>query len=340
MKNLMPHGYRVTALVLLIVVLFVLNLFEGSIHIPASDVLDILLGNGSIKPSWNYIILEYRLPHAITALLCGASLAASGLLLQTAFRNPLADPSIFGISSGAALGVAIVMLMLGGTLSVGSLQFSGFVAVIAAAFAGAMLVTAIIFFFSTIVKNHVMLLIIGIMTGYVVSSAITLLNFFATDEGVKTYVMWSMGSFEGVNMSHMPFFATTTLLGLVGTMLLIKPLNALMLGDNYARNLGFSIRRIRNWLLIVTGLLTAIVTAFCGPISFIALAVPHITRLLLHTDDHRHLLPATVLCGAIVALVCNFLCFLPGESGIIPLAAITPLMGAPVIIYIIIKGKK
>ena len=328
-----------TALAVLIVALFFLNIFEGSISIPASEVIDILMGGEGSKPSWHYIVMESRLPQAITALLCGGALAASGLLLQTAFRNPLADPSIFGISSGAGLGVALVMLMLGGSLSVGSLQFSGFVAVILAAFVGAMTVTAIIFFFSTIVKNHVMLLIIGIMIGYLTSSAITLLNFFATDEGVKSYVMWGMGSFGGVNMGHMPIFAAVTLTGLVGTMLLIKPLNALMLGDRYAENLGFNIRNIRNWLLIVTGLLTAITTAFCGPVSFIGLAVPHMARLLLRTDNHRILLPATVLCGASVALICNAICFLPGESGIIPLAAVTPMMGAPVIIYIIVKGK-
>ena len=329
----------IVILLLLIVALFLLNIFEGSISIPASEVMDILMGGEGSKPSWHYIVMESRLPQAITALLCGGALAASGLLLQTAFRNPLADPSIFGISSGAGLGVALVMLMLGGSLSVGSLQFSGFVAVIMAAFVGAMTVTAIIFFFSTIVKNHVMLLIIGIMIGYLTSSAITLLNFFATDEGVKSYVMWGMGSFGGVNMGHMPVFATVTLVGLAGTLLLIKPLNALMLGDRYAENLGFNIRHIRNWLLIVTGLLTAITTAFCGPVSFIGLAVPHIARLLLRTDDHRILLPATVLCGAAVALICNAICFLPGESGIIPLAAVTPMMGAPVIIYIIVKGK-
>ena len=329
----------IVILLLLIVALFLLNIFEGSISIPASEVMDILMGGEGSKPSWHYIVMESRLPQAITALLCGGALAASGLLLQTAFRNPLADPSIFGISSGAGLGVALVMLMLGGSLSVGSLQFSGFVAVIMAAFVGAMTVTAIIFFFSTIVKNHVMLLIIGIMIGYLPSSAIPLLNFFATDEGVKSYVMWGMGSFGGVNMGHMPVFATVTLVGLAGTLLLIKPLNALMLGDRYAENLGFNIRHIRNWLLIVTGLLTAITTAFCGPVSFIGLAVPHIARLLLRTDDHRILLPATVLCGAAVALICNAICFLPGESGIIPLAAVTPMMGAPVIIYIIVKGK-
>jgi iron complex transport system permease protein len=327
-------------LVLLIAVLFALNLFGGSVDIPASDVLNILLGGEGQKPSWHYIVIESRLPQAITALLCGAALAASGLLLQTAFRNPLADPSIFGISSGAGLGVALTMLLLGGSLSIGSLQLGGFIAVIMAAFVGAMLVTAIIFFFSTMVKNNVMLLIIGIMIGYLSSSAITLLNFFATDEGVKSYMVWGMGSFGGVTMAHTPIFATITIAGIIGTLMLIKPLNALMLGDRYAENLGFNIRHIRNWLLVITGVLTAITTAFCGPISFIGLAVPHIARLLFRTDNHRLLLPATLFCGAAVALLCNIICYLPGENGIIPLGAVTPIMGAPVIIYIITKGKK
>ena len=327
-------------LTMLIAVLFALNIFGGSIAIPAADVLDILTGGEGQKASWRYIVLESRLPQAITALLCGGALAASGLLLQTAFRNPLADPSIFGISSGAGLGVALTMLLLGGSLSLGSLQLGGFVAVIMAAFLGAMLVTAIIFFFSTMVKNHVMLLIIGIMIGYLSASAITLLKFFATDEGVKSYMVWGMGTFGGVTTAHLPIFATVTIAGIIGTLLLIKPLNALMLGDRYAENLGFSIRRIRNWLLIVTGLLTAITTAFCGPVSFIGLAVPHIARLLFRTDNHQLLLPATLLCGAAIALLCNIICYLPGESGIIPLGAVTPLMGAPVIIYIIVKGKR
>ena len=327
--------------VLAIAILFVLNLFEGSIRIPAADVLDILLGRGEgLKPSWQYIILESRLPQAITAVLCGGALAVSGLLLQTAFRNPLADPSIFGISSGAGLGVALVMLFLGGSLSVGSLQLSGFVAVIIAAFVGAMTVTAIIFFFSTLVRHNVMLLIIGIMIGYLSSSAITLLNFFATDEGVKSYMVWGMGSFGGVTMGNMPFFSSVTLAGLLGAVLLIKPLNALMLGDRYAENLGVNIRRVRNWLLVVTGLLTAITTAFCGPVAFIGLAVPHIARMLFRTDNHQLLLPATILCGSAIALLCNFICHLPGESGIIPLGAVTPMMGAPVIIYVIVKRLK
>ena len=323
------------ALSLLIIVLFVLNLVMGSVNIPVGDVFSILMGDRSLKPSWQFIVLESRLPQAITATLCGGALAVSGLMLQTAFRNPLAGPSVFGINSGAGLGVALVMLLLGGGLSVGSLQVSGFAAVLVAAFVGAMAVMALIFFFSTLVRNNVMLLIVGIMIGYITNSAISLLNFFATDEGVKSYMVWGMGSFSGVSMANMPVFAGVTLLGLFASLLLIKPLNALLLGDRYAENLGVDILKVRNWLLIVTGLLTAVTTAFCGPVAFIGLAVPHIARLLLSTDNHRVLLPATILCGAVVALVCNLLCFLPGETGVIPLNAVTPLIGAPVIIYVI-----
>ena len=337
----LSNSYGVAALVLVIVLLASLNLLLGSIRIPARDVVSILLGHTEgMKASWCYIVMEVRLPQVITALLSGGALAVSGLMLQTAFRNPLADPSIFGISSGAGLGVALTMLLLGGSISVGSLQIGGFVAVIAAAFIGAMLVTAVIFSFSTLVKSNVMLLIIGIMIGYLSSSAISLLNFFATDEGVKSYMVWGMGSFGGVSMAHLPWFTLAIMLGLTGAIMLVKPLNALMLGDRYAENLGVNIRRTRNMLLVITGLLTAITTAFCGPIAFIGLATPHITRMLFRTDDHRVLLPATILCGSVIALLCNLICYLPGESGVIPLGAVTPLMGAPVIIYVIVKGRK
>ena len=328
-------------LTVVMVALFVLNLVKGSIDIPVGDVVNILMGDTeNVKPSWQYIVMESRLPQALTAILCGAALAVCGLMLQTAFRNPLAGPSIFGINSGAGLGVALVMLLLGGSLSVGSVSVSGFVAVLAAAFIGAMAVMALIFFFSTIVRSHVMLLIIGIMIGYIANSAISLLNFFATDEGVKSYMVWGMGSFGGVSMKYMGTFAAITVLGLVGSLLLMKPLNALLLGDRYAENLGVNIQKVRNWLLFVTGLLTAITTAFCGPVAFIGLAVPHIARLLLTTDNHRFLMPATMLCGAVVALLCNVICVLPGESGVIPLNAVTPIIGAPVIIYVIIRERR
>ena len=324
-------------LTLAIMLLFVLNLVMGSVSIPLGDTVSILLGDYDVKPSWQFIIMQSRLPQALTASLCGSALAASGLMLQTAFRNPLAGPSVFGINSGAGLGVALVMLFLGGSISAGSVNLTGFVAVLVAAFLGAMAVMAIIFFFSTIVRSHVMLLIIGIMIGYIANSAISLFNFFATDEGVKSYLVWGLGSFGGVPMRIMPWFALITIIGLVGSLLLIKPLNALMLGDHYAENLGVHIIRTRNWLLIITGLLTAVTTAFCGPVAFIGLAVPHIARLLLKTDNHRSLLPATMLMGAAIALLCNLISFLPGENGIIPLNAITPLIGAPVIIYVILK---
>jgi iron complex transport system permease protein len=184
-----------------------------------------------------------------------------------------------------------------------------------------------------------MLLIIGIMIGYVSSSAISLLNFFATEEGVRSYMVWGMGNYSGVSMQMMPAFAAIVLIGLVASLILVKPLNALLLGEQYAESLGVKTRSVRNWLLVVTGLLTAITTAFCGPIAFIGLAVPHIARLLLHTENHRRLLPGTILCGSIVALLCNLICYLPGERGVIPLNAVTPLIGAPVIIYIIARRR-
>ena len=328
------------ALGVLIVALFVLNILVGSVSIPAEDIGRILFTDGAdVKPSWRYIILQSRLPQALTALLAGGALAVSGLMLQTAFRNPLAGPSVFGINSGAGLGVALVMLWLGGSFSAGSLSISGFLAVLVAAFIGAMSVMAVIFFFSTVVRSHVLLLIIGIMIGYISNSAISLLNFFATDEGVRSYMVWGMGSFGGVSQTMMPYFASVSLLALAGSLLLIKPLNALLLGDRYAQNLGINIIRVRNWLLVITGVLTAIVTAFCGPVAFIGLAVPHMARLLLRSDNHRVLMPATILMGAVVALLCNVLCFLPGESGVIPLNAVTPLIGAPVIIYVITNNR-
>lgn len=322
-----------------ILLLFGLNLTTGSVQIPFTDVLDILCGRFAGKESWQYIILENRLPQALTALLCGASLSVCGLMLQTAFRNPLAGPDVFGMSSGAGLGVALVMLLLGGTVSTSLFTVSGFLAILTAAFLGAITVTALILFLSTLVRNSVLLLIVGIMVGYVSSSAVSLLNFFASEEGVKSYMVWGMGNFGGVSMSHIPLFSLLCLVGIMGALLLVKPLNILLLGPQYAESLGISTRRLRNLLLLIVGLLTAITTAFCGPISFIGLAIPHIARLLFRTDNHQVLLPGTVLTGAAIALLCNFICFLPGEMGVIPLNAVTPLIGAPVIIYVIIQRR-
>lgn len=326
-------------LVASIIMLFAINLIVGSVRIPLADVCDILFDKFEGKESWKYIVMENRLPQALTAMLCGASLAVCGLMLQTAFRNPLAGPDVFGISSGAGLGVAIVMLFLGGSVSTTLFTISGFLAILTSAFIGAIVVTMIILFLSTMVRNSVLLLIVGLMVGYVSSSAVALLNFFASEEGVKSYMVWGMGNFGGVSMNHMLLFALLCLVGIIASIFLIKPLNIMLLGTQYAESLGINIRQIRNLLLVTVGLLSAVTTAFCGPISFIGLAIPHISRLLFRTDNHQILLPGTVLTGAVIALFCNLICYLPGELGIIPLNAVTPLIGAPVIIYVIIKRR-
>lgn len=327
---------------LAIALLFALNLFLGSVAIPPGQVLNALLGAEVEKSSWAYIVLESRLPQAVTALLCGASLAASGLMLQTAFRNPLAGPSILGITNGASLGVAIVMLLSGGVIGAGifgaDIHVAGLLAVITSAFLGAMAVMAILLLLSRVVRNSVMLLIVGIMVGYLTGSLISLMNAFASADNVHSYVMWGMGSFSDVSLSQLPWFAVVSLVGLLLAILLIKPLNALLLGDDYARNLGFDITRIRTLLLVATGLLTAISTAFCGPVSFLGLATPHIGRMMIGTDNHKLLLPITILTGAAIALLCNLLCILPSDT-ILPLNAVTPIIGAPVILYVILKAR-
>ena len=323
-----------------ILLLLAANLVFGSVSIPLEAVWSILCGEEVEKASWTFILWESRLPQAITALLCGAALAVSGLMLQTAFNNPLAGPSILGINSGASLGVALVILAAGGSISTQMFSLSSFFSMILGAFAGSLLVMALILFFSTLIKSNLMLLITGIMIGYITSSAIALLNFFATAEGVHSYMIWGMGNFGGVSLEQLPAFALLTGIGLLLSILLIKPLNALLLGPRYAENLGVNIKRTRNLLLIATGILTAVTTAFCGPISFIGLAVPHMARLLLGTSNHNVLLPVTLLLGGLVALLCNLICMLPGESGLIPLNAVTPILGAPVIIYVIINQRR
>lgn len=329
-----------TVLVALILLLMTASLMFGSVHIPADAVADILLGHEVEKSSWSFIIWESRLPQCITAALCGAALSASGLMLQTVFNNPLADASILGISSGASLGVALVMLAGGGTLSAGAFTLSGFLSVILGALAGASLIMGIILFLSTLLRNPVMLLIAGIMTGYITSSAISLLNFFSTAEGVHSYIIWGLGNFGGVSLDQLPAFTLLTVIGLSMAVMLIKPLNAMLLGPRYAENLGINIRRIRNVLLLATGILTAVTTSFCGPVSFIGLAVPHVARLTLGTSNHNALMPVTMLTGSAVALLCNLICILPGENGLIPLNAVTPILGAPIIIYVLIHQRK
>jgi iron complex transport system permease protein len=325
---------------LLLLVLFTGSLAYGAVGIPPESVLDILLGKEPERMSWQNIVLQSRLPQAVTALLAGASLAVSGLLLQTLFRNPLAGPSILGISDGANLGVAVVMLSLGGSLGrLADLPVSGYPAIILSAFAGACVILGIILYFSSKIRNNVMLLIIGIMIGYLASSVISILNFYAAADKVHSYVMWGLGSFSGVSLEQLPLFAACSLTGLIPAILLIKPLNALLLGEKYAANLGIHIRRTRMFILLCTGLLTAITTAFCGPVAFIGLAVPHIARLALGSSNHKMLLPVTLLAGSCIALLCNMLMVVPGTNIILPLNAVTPLIGAPVIIYVVLNRK-
>lgn len=330
---------KLSLLILLIIVLSLLNLFFGSVDIPARDVLSVLTGGEASKESWTYIVRESRLPQTVTALLCGASLAASGLMLQTSLRNPLAGPSILGITNGASLGVAIVMLASGGVMGADVLgteiHIAGVAAVILAAFLGALVIMAILLSLSTVVGDNLMLLIVGIMVGYLSSSVISLMNSFASEDHVHSYVMWGMGSFADVSLKQLPWFAAVSVIGLTIAALLIKPLNALLLGDEYAQNLGFKLTRIRSCLLLSTGLLTAIATAFCGPVSFLGLATPHIARMIIGTENHKLLLPATIFTGALIAVLCNLICILPADT-ILPLNAVTPVIGAPVILYVLL----
>jgi iron complex transport system permease protein len=331
-------GILCLGIVPVILLLFFCNLFYGSVSIPASAVMDILFGNEVEKSVWANIVLQSRFPQAMTALLAGAALAVCGLMLQTLFRNPLAGPSILGISNGANLGVAIVMLYSGGVWSLGG-NLSYNLTVVLSAFAGASLILILILYFSAKIKSNVLVLIIGIMVGYLASSAISILNSYASAENVRTYVMWGMGSFSGVQTVQLPFYSACILIGLFFAILLIKPLNALLLGERYAMNLGVNLMRTRIYILIITGFLTAIVTAFCGPITFIGLAVPHVARMILGTSNQKLLFPATLLSGSAVALLCNLMTIIPFGKGLLPLNAVTPVLGAPIILYVILNQK-
>ncbi|MDR3219698.1 MAG: iron ABC transporter permease [Dysgonamonadaceae bacterium] len=317
-----------------ILIFFCSNLFFGSVSIPSLAVMDILLGRSVEKAVWTDIVLRFRLPQALTALLAGPALAVCGLMLQTLFKNPLAGPSILGISNGANLGVAFVMLYSGGFLVHSGWFFH--LSVVFSAFLGALLILMLILYFSYRIRSNVLVLIIGIMVGYLASSAISVLNAYASADNVRAYVMWGMGNFSGVQQNQLPFYSACILFGLCCSVLLIKPLNALLLGENYAMNLGVNIKRSRITILAVTGLLTAVVTAFCGPISFIGMAVPHLSRLALGTSNQKILLPVTLLTGAAFALFCNLLTLIPFGSGLLPLNAVTPLLGAPIVIYVIL----
>lgn len=340
MKNCRSKGAKMLLLSLFVTaLLFVANIFYGSVSIPYADVLDILLGGEPQRESWRLILMQSRLPQAVVALFCGMSLSAAGLMLQTLFNNPLAGPEVFGINSGAGLGVAVVMLFLQGTFVAGTMTIGGYMAILSGAFIGAVLSIGVILLFSTLLRGNIFLLIAGMSLSYLTSSVISLLNYFSTAEGVHSYLIWGMGNFGGVSVQQLPFFTMFSIAALLLSLLMIKPLNALLLGDVYAANLGVKTKRVRALLLLLTGFLTSVVTAYCGPITFVGLAVPHVARILLKTNNHRVLLPMTILLGGATTLLCNIICQLPGEIGLLPLGAVTPLLGAPVILYVVLKNR-
>lgn len=331
----------ILAIILLGIVLFMTNLFVGSVRIPFKDILNVLL-KANEDNTLNTIILNYRLPQAITALLAGSALAVSGLLMQTLFRNPLADPSMLGISSGASLGVGLVILLTGviSGSAVSTLGWWSTIGVSLAAFIGAVAVLLLILTFSSRTKNMATLIIIGLMIAYLASSITDILKFFSMKEDIQAFVIWGMGSFSNVGTERMTTLFISVIIGLSASFFLSKNLNALLLGEAYAENLGLNIKRNSLIIILISGYLTAIVTAYCGPIAFIGLAVPHIARFLFKSSDHRLLIPMTMLIGMDLALFCNVIARMPGFEGNLPINAVTAFIGAPIVIAVIIKGNK
>ena len=331
----------ILGIIILGIVLFALNLFVGSVMVQFEEIFKVLLHDNTDK-TLSVIIFNYRFPQALTALLAGAALAVAGLLMQTLFRNPLADPSMLGISSGASLGVGIVILLTGAIsgVAVSSFGWWSTIGVSLAAFIGAVLVLFVMLAFSSRMKNMTTLIIIGLMIAYLAGSITDILKFFSLKEDIHAFVIWGMGSFSGVGTSKMPIFAISIIIGLIATFFLSKNLNILLLGEMYAENLGLNIKKNSVIIILVSGYLTAIVTAYCGPIAFVGLAMPHIARFLFKSSDHRLLIPATMLIGMDMALFCNLIARMPGFDGNLPINAVTAFIGAPVVISVIMKSKK
>ena len=323
-------------------VFFLLNLLLGSVSIPLRAICEMLLGSEEQPVVWQNILWKSRVPQALTALVAGAALSVSGLQMQTVFRNPLADPSVLGVSAGASLGVAFVVLLSGavGGVALSRLGYLGEIALSVAAILGSLSVLALIVFISTKVKGNVTLLIIGVMIGYVANAIIGVLKFFSVEEDIRAYVIWGLGSFARVSGDQMLLFVTLMTLLIPLSFLLIKTMNLLLLGSNYARNLGLNIHRARLLVILSAGILVAIVTAYCGPIMFIGLAVPHLARAIFRSSDHRVLMPATVLIGATLALACNLIARMPGFEGALPLNSVTALIGAPVVASVLFRKRK
>lgn len=328
------------SIIILGVILFFLNLFLGSVVIPFKELWNVIFYPES-NPTISTIVFDYRLPQAVTALLAGAALSVSGLLMQTLFRNPLADPSMLGISSGAGLGVAVTILLTGflGGEALSSFGLWSNIGVSLAAFLGATLVLMLILGFSSRVRNMTTLIIIGLMISYLAGSLTDIMKFFSVKEDIHAFVIWGMGSFSAVGTSKLLYFSIAISIGLFASLFLPKILNILLLGDLYAENLGLNIKRSNFLIILISGYLTAIVTAYCGPIAFLGLAIPHLARFIFRTSDHRILIPAVMLIGMLISLLCNLIARAPGFEGNLPINAVTALIGAPVVIWIILRKR-
>ena len=321
-------------------ILFFLNISLGSVSIPFKDIFKTLTGNLPAKESWETIILNFRLPKAITAVLVGSGLSICGLLMQTLFRNPLAGPFVLGISSGASLGVAILIL--------GSSVFGGFLltnsvstwSLPIAASLGAFLVLSAVIIAANKVRNTMSILIIGLMFGSLTSAVISVLAYFSEADQIQQYLFWSFGSLGNLSWNEILVFVTIYAIGILGTISVIKPLNSFLLGENYAKSLGINVKKSRNIILLITSILTGVITAFSGPIAFVGLAVPHIARMLFTSSNHKILLPAVAIIGAIVLLICDSIAQLPTSEFTLPINAITSLFGAPVVIWLLVRKKR
>lgn len=337
-----PVAFYMLLIMASIFLFFFLNLVLGSVSIPLRAVWNILWGTGNESVIWQNIIWKSRVPQALTALVAGAGLSVSGLQMQTVFRNPLAGPSVLGISSGASMGVAFVVLLSGslGGVALSKLGFMGEIALTIAAIAGSLSIMALIVFVSQKVRGNVTLLIIGVMIGYIANAVIGVLKFFSVEEDIRAYVIWGLGSFARVSGDQMTLFICIMMVLLPLSFLLVKTLNLLLLGDAYARNLGLNIKRARLLVITCSGVLVAIVTAYCGPIIFLGLAVPHLCRGMFRTSDHRILMPASLLAGASLALVCNLIARMPGFEGALPVNSVTALVGAPVVMSVLFNKRR
>lgn len=319
--------------------LFLLTLFLGSVHIPLGEIVGILIGNEPARSVWEKIVLELRLPAACTAILAGLALSISGLQMQTLFRNPLAGPYVLGISSGASLGVAILILATVTLQTLSGFSSTGIssLAIVIAATLGASSVMLLITFLAMKVKSTLTLLIVGIMFGYAVSGLVGILIYFSKPDDIQAYLLWSFGSFRGTGWRELKILLPCILIGAIYSIARLKSLNAMLLGDDYAISLGQNLKRTRFEILVSTALLAGSVTAFCGPVAFIGIAIPHLCRALFRQSDHSILIPAVILVGSSMALIANIIAGMPGSDYALPLNAVTSIFGAPVIIWVVIR---